>query len=164
MFAWVADAPRYQDSTGLARWTAAGPAIASPVHRYAQQLRLALVPLHPFRHRVNRTESEGRTYDQTSCFDGTSKPGILGQEPITGVDHVDVVLDRDLDDLVAGEVSTDGGVLPALPDLVGLIGLLPVHAEAVLMTVDCDCVQRQLVGGTEDSDGDLSSVGDWTSC
>jgi hypothetical protein len=74
------------------------------------------------------------------------------------------MLDRDLDDLVTGEVSTNGCVLPALPNLVGLVGLLPVHAEAVLMTVDCDCVQRQFVGGTEDSDGDLSSVGDWASC
>jgi hypothetical protein len=80
------------------------------------------------------------------------------------MDHVDIVLDRNLDDLIAGEVSTNGCVLPTLPNLVGLIGLLPVHAEAILMTVDCNCMQRQLVGCSEDSDGDFSAVGDWASC
>jgi hypothetical protein len=70
------------------------------------------------------------------------------------------VLDCDLDDLVAGQVSTDGCVLTTSADLVGLVSLLPVHAEAVLMTVDCDCVERQLVGCSEDADGDFSSVGD----
>jgi hypothetical protein len=76
------------------------------------------------------------------------------------VDHVDAVLNGNLDDLVAGQVGTDRCVLAAGANLVGLVGLLPVHAEAVLMTVDCDGVQRQLVGGTEDSDGDFTSVGD----
>jgi hypothetical protein len=36
-----------------------------------------------------------------------------------------------------------------------------VHAETVLMAEDGDCVEGQLVGCTEDSNGDLSSVGDW---
>jgi hypothetical protein len=80
------------------------------------------------------------------------------------MDHVHIVLDCDLDDLVAGQVSTDGRVLAAGADLVGLVGLLPVHAEAVLVTVDRDCVQRQLVGCPEDADGDLAAVGDWQSC
>jgi hypothetical protein len=35
-----------------------------------------------------------------------------------------------------------------------------VHTEAVLMAVDCDRVQGQLVGCAEDTDGNLSSVGD----
>jgi hypothetical protein len=80
------------------------------------------------------------------------------------MDHVDAVLDGNFDDLVASQVGSDGRVLAAGANLVGLVGLLPVHAEAVLMTVDCDSVQRQLVGGTEDSDGDFSSVGDWAAC
>jgi hypothetical protein len=77
------------------------------------------------------------------------------------MDHVDLVLEGDLDNLVAGEVSSHGGELAAGANLVGLVGLLPVHAEAILMAVDCDRVQGQLVGRTEDADGDLSSIGDW---
>jgi hypothetical protein len=77
------------------------------------------------------------------------------------MDHVHVVLDSDLDDLVASQVSPNGRVLATGADLVGLVSLLPVHAEAVLMTVDCDCVERQLVGCAEDADGDFAAVGDW---
>lgn len=76
------------------------------------------------------------------------------------MDHVDLVLHGNLDDLVAGEVGADGCVLAALADLVGLVCLLTVHAEAVLVAVDGDRVQRQLVGCAEDADGDLASVGD----
>jgi len=39
-----------------------------------------------------------------------------------------------------------------------------VHAETVLMTVDGDCVERQLVGCSENADGDFSSVGDYRNC
>lgn len=77
------------------------------------------------------------------------------------MDHVDVVLNRNLDDLVAGQVSTNRRVLATSSNLVGLVSLLSVHAEAVLMTVDCNSVQRQLVGCAEDTDGDLSSVGNY---
>jgi hypothetical protein len=80
------------------------------------------------------------------------------------VNHVHIVLDRDLDDLVAGQVGADGCVLAAGANLVGLVGFLPVHAEAVLMTVDGDCVERQLVSCSENADGDFSSVGDYRSC
>jgi hypothetical protein len=80
------------------------------------------------------------------------------------VDHVDIVLDGNLDDLVAGQVGAHRRILAAPADLVGLVSLLPVHAEAVLMTVDCNGVQRQLVGCAEDADGDFSSVGNWCSC
>lgn len=77
------------------------------------------------------------------------------------MDHVDIVLQRNFDDLVAGQIGGHGRVLPALADDVGLVGLLPVHAEAILVTVDGDRVQRQLVCGTEDANGYLSSVCDW---
>jgi len=76
------------------------------------------------------------------------------------MDHVDLVLEGNLDDLVGGEVGADGRVLAAGANLVGLVGLLAMHAEAVLMAVDGDGVQRQLVGGAEDADGDLAAVGD----
>lgn len=80
------------------------------------------------------------------------------------MDHVDVVLEGDLDNLVAGEISSNGRVLAAVADLVGLIGFLSMHGKAVFMTVDGDGVQRQLVSCTEDSDWDLSTVGHCRSC
>ena len=70
------------------------------------------------------------------------------------------MLDGNLDDLVASQVGTNGRVLAALANLVGLIGLLAMHAETVLMAVDGHSVQRQLVGCAENADGDLSAVGD----
>lgn len=78
------------------------------------------------------------------------------------MDHVDLVVDGDLDNLVTGEVRADGRVLTPLADLVGFIGLLAMHAEPVLMTVDGHGVQRQLVGCSEDTDGNLSTVRDWS--
>jgi hypothetical protein len=39
------------------------------------------------------------------------------------VDHLGAVLDGNLDDLVAGEIGADRGVLPALANDVCLIGL-----------------------------------------
>lgn len=41
----------------------------------------------------------------------------------TRVNHLDAMLFGNLDNLVAGEVSTDGGVLASLADDVGFIGL-----------------------------------------
>jgi hypothetical protein len=73
------------------------------------------------------------------------------------VDHLGAVLDGNLDDLVAGEIGADRGVLPALANDVCLVGLcapfvsacfsrtnpessargvantLPVHRETVLI-------------------------------
>jgi hypothetical protein len=39
------------------------------------------------------------------------------------MDHLCAVLDSNLDDLVAGEVCTDGGVLAPLANNVSLVGL-----------------------------------------
>ena len=76
------------------------------------------------------------------------------------MNHIHIPLQRNLDNLVAGQVRTDGRVLAALADEVGLVGLLPVHAQTVLIAEDGDGVQGQLVGGAEDADRDLAAVGD----
>jgi hypothetical protein len=65
------------------------------------------------------------------------------------MDHVNVVLEGDLDDLVTGEIGTDWSVLSALANDIGLIGLLPVHAESVFIAVYSDGMERKLVGGTD---------------
>lgn len=68
------------------------------------------------------------------------------------MDHVDIVLEGDFDNLVAGEVGADWSVLSSFADNVGFVGLLPVHAESVLIAEDGDGVEGKLVGGTEDTD------------
>lgn len=67
---------------------------------------------------------------------------------------------RDLDDLVSGEICSHRCILPSLSNDIGFISLLSVHAESVLMTVDSDGLEGKLVGGTEDTDGNLAAVGD----
>lgn len=54
---------------------------------------------------------------------------------------VHIVLDCNFDDLVARKIGTNRSVLAASTNLVGLVGLLPVHTKAILMTVYCDCMQ-----------------------
>ena len=69
-----------------------------------------------------------------------------------------------LDNLITSKISSNRSVLATLANHISLVGLLSVHAHAVLVREDGHGLERQLVGGTEDSDGDLSSDGDWTSC
>jgi hypothetical protein len=121
-----------------------------------------VLPLHPqLRHSINNAGKESTTHNKAGLLNVPRELCVLGQEAVAGMDHVHVVLDCDLDDLVASQISPNGRVLAAGADLVGLVSLLPVHAEAVLMTVDGDCVERQLVGCAEDADGNLAAVGDY---
>lgn len=65
----------------------------------------------------------------------------------------------DLDDLVTSKVRSNRSVLATLANHVSLVGLLSVHAHAVLVREDGNGLKRQLVCGTEDTDGDLAAVG-----
>ena len=56
---------------------------------------------------------------------------VLGQESVAGVDRVGAGGQRGPDDLVDVQVGADR--MAALADLVGLVGLLPVHGVAVLV-------------------------------
>lgn len=76
------------------------------------------------------------------------------------MDHVDTVVDGNLDDLVGGEVGLYGSVLAGFADDIGLVCLLPVHAEPVLATVYSHSLEGQLVGSTEDTNRDFTTVGD----
>lgn len=100
------------------------------------------------------------TYDDAGGLDLPGKLCIFRQETITRVNHVDAVVDGNLDNLVGGEVGLYGSVLARFADDVGLVCLLPVHAEPVLATVYCDSLEGELVGSTEDANGDFSTVGD----
>ena len=84
--------------------------------------------------------------------------GVLRQEPVAGVDRVDVGLDRHAHDLLGVEVGADRVAL--LTDQVGLVGLHPVLRQPVLHGVDGDGRGVELGGRAEGADGDLASVGD----
>jgi polyphosphate kinase len=71
---------------------------------------------------VRETEISN-THDQTSLLNVASKLGVLREETITWMDHVDAVIKGNLDDLIARQVCTDRGVLASLSDNVRLIGL-----------------------------------------
>ena len=66
---------------------------------------------------------------------------------------------RNLDDLVTSKVRSNRSVLATLANDISLVGILSVHAHAVLVREDGNGLKRQLVGGTEDADGDLAAVG-----
>jgi hypothetical protein len=60
-------------------------------------------------------------YDQASLLNVARKLRVFRQEAITGMDHVDIVLQCDLDDFVSGQVGSDRSVLAALSNDIGLI-------------------------------------------
>jgi hypothetical protein len=60
-------------------------------------------------------------------------------------------------DAVYIEVGRHGPL--AVPDLVRLIGLKAVDAEAILRGVNGHGAQPQVSGRTEDADGDLRAIG-----
>ncbi len=83
---------------------------------------------------------------------------VLGEEAVAGVDRVGAGLDGLGDDRLVVEVGADRVAL--LADLVGLVGLEPVLALAVLVGEDGDRPGAELGRGPEGPDGDLASVGD----
>src|SRR5207244_2031337 len=89
---------------------------------------------------------------------GAGKVGVFREEPVAGVDGVNLVLQGEGDD--AGDVEVGPDRLPRLADLVGFVRLETVQGEAVLVRVDGDGADAELVGRTEHPDGDLTAVGD----
>src|SRR5205807_1684455 len=81
-----------------------------------------------------------------------------GEEAVAGVDGVDVVLLGEGDDAGDVEVGADG--FAGLADAVRFVGLEAVQGEAVLVGVEGDGADAELVGGAENTDGDLAAVGD----
>lgn len=74
------------------------------------------------------------------------------------MDHVDAVFKCDSDDVVLSEVGGHWG--HSFANQVGLVGFVSMSVHPVLVGVDGDGRHGELVGGTEDSDGDFTSIGD----
>jgi len=68
------------------------------------------------------------------------------------------MINSDLNDLVLSKVSLNRSELSTLANDISLIGLLSVHTETILVTVDSHSVKRQLVCSTEDTDGNFTTV------
>ena len=108
----------------------------------------------------SRSRSSGRGPTKTipASGAGPGELGVLGQEAVAGVDRVDLLLLRQLDDRLDVQVAADR--LAGLAHLVGLVGLEPVQGEPVLVGIDGHGADAQLVGRAEDPDGDLAPIGD----
>ena len=74
------------------------------------------------------------------------------------MNRIDARLARDAQDVGNVEVGLDRAL--ALADQVGLVGLGPMQAEAVLLRVDGDGLEAELVRGAHDANGDLTAIGD----
>ena len=88
---------------------------------------------------------------------GLSQVGVLRQEPVAGVNGIDTVFERDLDDLGDPQVRTDGGL--ALPDEIGLVGLVAVKMQTIFVTEDGHRSDPEFGCGPKHTDRNFSSVG-----
>lgn len=73
------------------------------------------------------------------------------------MDHVYIVLEGDTYNVILGEVGSHRG--HAFTDHITLVTLVSVGVHPVLVRVDGDCRHGKFVRGSEDSDGDFTSVG-----
>lgn len=90
------------------------------------------------------------------------------------MDHIDAMLKGDADNVILGEISRNGS--EAFSNLIRFIGLsgrtnsvdssalsphqccthlLTMGGQPILVRIDGDCVHRELMGRTEDSDRDF---------
>ncbi len=90
-------------------------------------------------------------------FAGVGKGRIFGEESVSRVDQVDVVVFCKVDDAVDVEVGGDGPF--ALTDEVGLIGFEAVDAEAVFVGVNGNGATPEFSRAAEDADSDFTAVG-----
>src|SRR6185437_940229 len=82
---------------------------------------------------------------------------VLGQEPIAGMNRIDLRLARDPQNVRDVQIGLDGQAMAA--DEVRFIRLGPVQREAILLGVDRYRRQTQLARGAHDSDRDLAAIG-----
>ena len=57
------------------------------------------------------------------------------------MNHIDIMLLGNLDDLIAREVGPHRCILPLLANDIGLVGLLPMHPKTILIAEDSHSVE-----------------------
>ena len=82
--------------------------------------------------------------------------GVLGEEPVAGMDGVDILHLGGGDDAVDSQVAVAAGCAPDADRVVGHLG---VHRACVRLRVDGDGADVQLSAGADDPDGDLPAIG-----
>src|SRR5579863_3925788 len=90
-------------------------------------------------------------------FAGACEVWIFGQESISRVNRVNVVLFRDRDDARNVEIRFDRAFADA--DLIGLVGLEAMEGEAILLRINRYGAQAEFGGGAEDTNRDLAAIG-----
>src|SRR6185312_7935042 len=96
--------------------------------------------------------------DDSGCRASLREAGILGQEPVTGMDGIHAGFARYAQNVLDVEVCLDRR--PVTTDEIGFVGLGPVQREAILLRIDRDRPDTQLRRGTHDADRDLTAIGD----
>ena len=92
------------------------------------------------------------------AFTGAGEFGVLGEEPIAGIDGFGPGVFGDGDDFVDVEVGLDR--VAFFPDFVGFISLDAVGGVSILPGIDRDCAGLEFVCCAERADGDFAAVGD----
>ncbi len=95
--------------------------------------------------------------DQPGFQTGTGEVGVLGEEAVTRMDGIDLVLLGQGDD--AGYVEVGADRLAGLADAIRLVGLEAVQGEAIFMRVDGHRADAEFGRGAENASGDLAAVG-----
>ena len=88
---------------------------------------------------------------------GAGEMGVFGEKTVAGMDHVHPAIEGQPDNALNVEISPDRAFAAAHD--VSLVGLESVDGEAVFLRVDRNGPHMELVGGPENTDGDLAAVG-----
>ena len=107
---------------------------------------------HHFEQLRSRTD-EG----EASVLAGAGEMGVFGEKTVAGMDHVHPAIEGQPDNALNVEISPDRAFAAAHD--VSLVGLESVDGEAVFLRVDRNGPHMELVGGPENTDGDLAAVG-----
>jgi hypothetical protein len=102
---------------------------------------------------VGRRPDEGHALGD----DGPSEVGVLAEEAVAGVHAVGATLLDGVQDGLGVEVALSSG---GAAECVGLVGESDVEGVAVEFAVDRDGLDAEFPGGPDDSNGDLSTIGD----
>ncbi len=147
---------------------------ASAAARTSLEARRRLVHARHDRHSVGagqllrrhlvaeRLELFGRRADERDAgrCARARKLGVLGQEPVAGMNRVDAVAQRHFDDGRDVQVRADRLASFGRSDQKRFVGLEAVQREAILVAVDRHGLQPELGGGAKTADGDFRTVGD----
>ena len=109
--------------------------------------------------RAHRLDRLGRRADPDEARGEarTREPGVLGEEPVAGMDRVGAALQRGSQHALDVQIALGRR---AGSDQVGLIGAAHVQRAAIGLRVDRHRLQLQLAQGTEHADRDLAAVRD----